>query len=95
MFTSFLKNKSHITSQNSKNQGFFYYFWLMIEGSVPLTTVFRIRIWEIINLLIASMLLLTTYKEARPETLFTILSCVTSLFSSVSSPVFPWKFSDS
>jgi hypothetical protein len=35
MFTSFLKDKSHITSQNSKNQGFFYYFWLMIDYCIP------------------------------------------------------------
>ncbi len=29
----FSKIKSHKQSQNSRNQGFSYYFWLMIEGS--------------------------------------------------------------
>jgi hypothetical protein len=39
VFTSFFKDKRQKESQNSRNQGFFYYFCLMIKGSVsvPLT----------------------------------------------------------
>ncbi len=31
-FTSFFKDKKPKSSQNSQNQGFSYYFYLMIEG---------------------------------------------------------------
>ena len=33
----FSKIKSQNESQNSRNQGFSYYFCMMIEGSIPLT----------------------------------------------------------
>ncbi len=47
-FTSFLKDKkSKRKSQNGRNQGFSYYFYLMIEGSGSVPTSYsRIRIRE-------------------------------------------------
>ncbi len=42
IYIIFLKIKSPKESQNSRNQGFSYYFWMMIEGSesgsIPLTS---------------------------------------------------------